>query len=116
MKRFVRRCRRPPETASRIGAGQCPAFFLRQNMRSIAKELRARLVATLFAFAVGAVLSLALFAYVQDDLRRDGELRFEREAADAKHIIERRLQSYVGVTAGLSALFAARDRIGRAEF
>ena len=66
--------------------------------------------------AIGIALSLALFVYIRDDIERDAILRFERQAADAKHIIERRLHSYVGVTYGLKALFAARDSVSRAEF
>lgn len=85
-------------------------------MRRVTKGLRTRFLAPVAALGVGIALSLALFAYVRDDLRRDAELQFERQAADAKHIIERRLHSYVGVTEGLRALFAARERVSRAEF
>ena len=66
--------------------------------------------------AAGLGFVLALFAYVRNDVDRDARLRFESQAADAKHIIERRLRSYVGVTYGLRALFAGRDSISRAEF
>jgi signal transduction histidine kinase len=64
--------------------------------------------------AVG--IACALFAYTRDDVERDAQLDFERQAIDAKHIIERRLQSYVGVVHGLKALFAANDSLSRAEF
>lgn len=85
-------------------------------MRAIADGTRRRLLAPVLVLAVGIGLSLALFAYLRDDMQRDAQLRFERHAADAKHIIERRLYSYVGVTYGLKALFAARDSVTRAEF
>ena len=75
-----------------------------------------RFLAPTLVLGIGIALSLALFAYVRDDIERDGQLRFERQAADAKYIIERRLHSYVGVTYGLKALFAARDAVSRAEF
>jgi signal transduction histidine kinase len=75
-----------------------------------------KLVVPLSIFGVGIALSVALFAYVRDDLGRDGQLRFERQAADATHIIEKRLRSYVDVTYGLRALFAAREKVSRAEF
>ena len=75
-----------------------------------------RYLAPALVLAVGVALSLALFVYVRDDVERDARLRFERQAADAKHIIERRLHSYVGVTYGLKALFAAHDSVSRAEF
>lgn len=83
--------------------------------RAIEPTLR-KFAAPLCVLAVGVALSLALFAYLRGDIARDAQLRFERQAADAKHVIERRLQSYVGVTYGLKALFAARDSVSRAEF
>jgi signal transduction histidine kinase len=85
-------------------------------MGSAANGMRRKFLAPLFVLAISVALSLFLFAYVRDDVQRDANLRFERQAADAKHIIERRLQSYVGVTYGLKALFAARDSVSRAEF
>ena len=68
------------------------------------------------ALAAGIALSIGLFYYVQDDMERDALLRFERQAADARHLIERRLRSYVGVTYGLRALLAARPDMSRVEF
>ena len=85
-------------------------------MVGVANGTRRKLLAPLLVLAIGVTLSLLLFAYVRDDIERDAQLRFERQAADAKHIIERRLHSYVGVTYGLKALFAARDSLSRAEF
>lgn len=85
-------------------------------MDSAANGTRRKFLAPLLVLAIGVALSLLLFAYVRDDIERDAQLRFERQAADAKHIIERRLHSYVGVTYGLKALFAARDSVSRAEF
>jgi len=85
-------------------------------MREITGGTRYKLLAPMLVFAAGVAASLALFAYVRNDIERDAEQRFERQAADAKHIIERRLHSYVGVTYGLKALFAAHDSVSRAEF
>lgn len=84
-------------------------------MKAMALGMR-RYLAPGVALVIGIGLSLALFAYIRNDIQRDAILRFERQAADAKHIIERRLHSYVGVTYGLKALFAARDSVTRAEF
>lgn len=81
-----------------------------------ANGMMRRLVAPVLVLAATVALSLLLFAYVRDDLQRDANLRFESQAADAKHIIERRLHSYVGITYGLRALFDARDSLSRAEF
>src|SRR5690349_1222570 len=72
--------------------------------------------APLLLGALGLAIALTLFTYVRDDIERDALLRFERQAGDAKHIIERRLYAYVGVTYGLGALFGSNDAIGRAEF
>jgi signal transduction histidine kinase len=80
------------------------------------ERTRGRFMGPLLIAACGLGLALALFAYVRSDIERNGRLRFERQAADAKHIIERRLRSYVGVTYGLRALFGARDSLSRAEF
>src|SRR5262245_20438480 len=95
-----------------------PASFLRKAMMDPLEKrhLARKLTGPVLGGLAGVVIALALFAYVRDDLERDAHLRFERQAADAKHIIERRLQSYVGITYGLRALFAAEDRLGRAEF
>ena len=75
-----------------------------------------KLLWPLLLCAAGLALTLAFFAYVRNDVERDGKLRFERQAADAKHIIERRLHAYVGVTYGLKALFGANDSLSRGEF
>jgi signal transduction histidine kinase len=85
-------------------------------MTDTADGRRRRLLAPGLVLAAGIVLSLGLFAYVHDDIERDASLRFERQAADAKHIIESRLHSYVGITQGLGALFEARETLSRAEF
>ena len=75
-----------------------------------------RLLGPLLASAIGVGFAFALYAYVRNDFERDARLRFDRQAADAKHIIERRLRSYVDVTYGLRALFAARGTLSRSEF
>jgi signal transduction histidine kinase len=98
------------------GPGEFPALSSLEVMRAFTGGTRSKLLVPMLVLAAGVGGSLALFAYVRDDIERDAQLRFERQAADAKHIIERRLHSYVGVTYGLKALFAARDSVSRAEF
>ena len=85
------------------------------GVRQIRERHRGLLVPVL-ACALSIALTLGLVVYVRGDIERDARLRFERQAADAKHIIERRLHSYVSVTYGLKALFSAKDFVSRAEF
>ena len=85
-------------------------------MQRFIKERGMRFLAPVAVLLVGIALSLALFTYIRDDLQRDAELRFERQASDAKHIIERRLRGYTEVTHGLKALFDAQESVSRAEF
>src|ERR1043165_7324333 len=117
MQSFVRRCQRRRDAESRMkGPGVVPALFsLSGGMGKITEAAR-RYLAALLTLVTGIALSAGLFVYVRDDVQRDAQLRFERQAADAKHIIERRFQSYVGVTYGLKALFAASDSVSRGEF
>jgi len=86
------------------------------NLAALKASQGRSFIGPLLVCAAGAGLSFALFSYVRDYIDRDAKLRFERQAADARHIIERRLQAYVGVTYGLRALFAAREQPNRAEF
>src|SRR3954470_24590994 len=117
MQMFVRRCLRRTEAEGTMpGPGELPALFSLEVMRAFAGGTRSKLLVPMLVLAAGVGGSLALFAYVRDDIERDAQLRFERQAADAKHIIERRLHSYVGVTYGLKALFSARDSVSRGEF
>jgi len=75
-----------------------------------------KVIGPLVAFVTGVALAFGLFDYVRHDIQQGAKLRFERQAADAKHVIERRLHAYVGVTYGLKALFEARETLSRAAF
>src|SRR5262249_26004937 len=97
------------------GPGRSPGLLFGRRMRALAHWMRKMLVPTI-GFAVGGALALALFAYVREDVRGDAQLRLGGQAAAASHIIEKRLHSYVDVTYGLRALFAARDKVSRSEF
>src|SRR5262245_47043357 len=114
MQTFVRRCLRQAEARRRMqGAGEFAGPFF---MRRVTTDTRRKLLAPVLVLAAGVGISLALFIYVRNATERDAQLRFERQAASAKHIIERRLHSYVDVTYGMKALFAARESLSRAEF
>src|SRR5260370_450075 len=99
--------------------GDLPRPFPGEGMSQVknsAPTAVRKFLGPLLVSAVGVTLAFALFAYVRGDVERDAKLRFERNSADAKHIIERRLHSYVGITYGLRALFAAHDSLSRNEF
>src|SRR5258706_9184682 len=120
---FVRRSGREADPAVRAsnmsGPGEAPparfSWSLAMAMGPTSPVIR-KFFGPLLALAAGILLSFGLFLYVRDDFERDALLRFERQAADAKHIIERRLHAYVGVTHGLRALFASRGTLSRMEF
>lgn len=120
------RCAHSPRSCSALASqdkrrirGRATPAPLTSSMRSVfdaSVQAVRKILGPLLIFAAGAAATVALFAYTRDDLERDARLRFESQAVDAKHIIERRLHSYVGVTYGLKALFAANDALSRAEF
>jgi diguanylate cyclase (GGDEF)-like protein len=75
-----------------------------------------RLTIPIVALATGIVASVLLFFVVKDNVENEAQLRFERQASDAKHVIEARIKSYFDVLYGLRALFSKWDSISRAEF
>ena len=70
----------------------------------------------LAALAIGVIASLVLFVLVRESVELEARLRFERNASDAKHVIEARFKSYVDVLLGLGALFSTSNSVSRAEF
>jgi signal transduction histidine kinase/CheY-like chemotaxis protein len=70
----------------------------------------------LLALALGAAASLALFVFVKDRVEKEAMLSFERQASDAKHVMEMRVISYFNVLYGLAALFSKSSPLSRAEF
>ena len=74
---------------------------------------------TLFPYLVlgiGVALSLLLHFVIRDNVKGEAQLRFERQASDAQHVIEARIKSYADVLHGLGALFNTSNSIPRAEF
>src|SRR2546425_9433321 len=74
---------------------------------------------TLFPYLVmgiGVALSILLHFVIQDNVRGEAQLRFERQGSDAQHVIEARIKSYADVLHGLAALFSTSNSISRAEF
>ncbi len=65
--------------------------------------------------AVGVVLSIVLHIAVRDNIQGEAQLRFERQASDAQHVIAARIHSYADVMYGLRAMFSAAP-VSRTEF
>ena len=68
------------------------------------------------ALAIGIPASFLLFALFQDAAEDASRLRFERQASDARRVIDVRMHSYAGVLYGLRALFTRDTPISRIEF
>ena len=55
---------------------------------------------TLFPFLVlgiGVAMSLLLHFVIRDNVKGEAQLRFDRQASDAQHVIEARIKSYADV-------------------
>src|SRR6266571_3626914 len=65
---------------------------------------------------IGIALSILLHFVIKDNVEGEAQLRFERQASDAKHVIEQRVRSYTDVIYGMGALFRTSGNISRAEF
>jgi two-component system sensor histidine kinase/response regulator len=70
----------------------------------------------LLVLALGAIASLVLFAFIKDSIEKEAELRFERQASDAKHAIAARIYSYAEVMYGLRSLYRSSYPVTRAAF
>ncbi len=69
----------------------------------------------LLVLGSGIALSILLHFVIKDNVEGEAQLRFERQASDAKHVIEARIHSYADVMYGLRALFSASS-VSRTEF
>jgi CHASE1-domain containing sensor protein len=67
-------------------------------------------------FGIGIALSILLHFVIKDNVEGEAQLRFERQASDAQHVIEARIKSYADVLHGLGALFSTSNSLSRAEF
>jgi CHASE1-domain containing sensor protein len=75
-----------------------------------------RIALPLAVLGIGVALSILVFVLFRAAIETKANLRFQREASDAKHLIERRILSYVEIIHGLRVLFATRESVGREEF
>ncbi|HYH43521.1 MAG TPA: CHASE domain-containing protein, partial [Burkholderiales bacterium] len=65
---------------------------------------------------VGIPISFVLFGVMRDAVENMAQLRFERQAGDAKGIIEGRIHSYAEILFALRGLFASHEGVTRAQF
>jgi diguanylate cyclase (GGDEF)-like protein/PAS domain S-box-containing protein len=82
------------------------------------KEVRVPRSKAYFPFLVlvaGITLSVLLHFVIRDNIQGEAQLRFERQASDAQHVIEARIHSYADVMYGLRAMFSAAP-VTRTEF
>ncbi len=77
---------------------------------------RGRTVFPFLALGIGIALSILLHFVIKDNVEGEAQLRFERQASDAQHVIEARIKSYADVLRGLGALFSTSSSLSRAEF
>jgi len=68
------------------------------------------------ALGIGVSLSILLHFVIKDKVESEAQLRFERQASDAKHVIDQRVRSYTDVIYGVGALFRTSGSISRAQF
>jgi signal transduction histidine kinase len=77
---------------------------------------RRRIVLPWVLLATGIPASFLLFNLFQDAVEDTSRLRFERQASDARRVIDVRMHSYAGVLYGLRALFTSGNPVSRIEF
>src|SRR6266540_6062910 len=77
---------------------------------------RSRAFFPFLVLGIGIALSILLHFVIRDSVEGEAQLRFERQASDAQHVIEARIKSYADVLHGLAALFSTSNSISRAEF
>ncbi len=65
---------------------------------------------------IGISTTLLLFSIVWDAVDNAAQSRFDRQAGDAKSIVENRIQFYADILYGLKALIASQGPIGRRQF
>jgi signal transduction histidine kinase len=64
----------------------------------------------------GVPASLFSFVVIRDAIEKVAELRFERLASDAKHVIQTRIDSYGEILYGLAAFFESQESVNRLQF
>jgi diguanylate cyclase (GGDEF)-like protein/PAS domain S-box-containing protein len=81
-----------------------------------AQTQRGKALFPFIVLGIGISLSVLLQFVIRDNVEGEAQLRFERQASDAKHVIEQRVRSYTDVIYGLGALFRTSEFVSRAQF
>src|SRR6266702_2321131 len=85
------------------------------ELNNEANAPRSKAFFPLLVLGSGIALSILLHFVIKDNVEGEAQLRFERQASDAKHVIEARIHSYAEVMYGLRAMFSASS-VSRTEF
>ena len=80
------------------------------------RRIRSQTVLPWAVLAVGVVSSILLFVVIHAKVETGARLRFERQAADAKGVIDGRIHFYADILYGLKALFATHTPVSRVQF
>src|SRR4051794_5752720 len=86
------------------------------TIESIAARVQRIALPPWLILAIGIPVSLLLFDFIRDAVDSVGRLRFERQASDAKGVIESRIHSYAEILFALRALFATHGSVTRVQF
>src|SRR5260221_10428078 len=89
------------------------------QFRSAAKgsaAARRKLLFPALVLIIGAAISFGSFLIIRYNVETEAELRFERHASDAQHVIAARIHSYADVMYGLRSLYSASYPVTRMEF
>jgi diguanylate cyclase (GGDEF)-like protein/PAS domain S-box-containing protein len=77
---------------------------------------RRKLLLPALILSVGAAISVGSFLIIRDNIETEAELRFERHASDAQHVLRARIDSYADVMYGLRSLYGANYPVTRVQF
>jgi PAS domain S-box-containing protein len=80
------------------------------------RRIRSQTVLPWAVLVVGVVSSILLFFTIRGTVETGARLRFERQAVDAKAIIDDRIHFYADILYGLKALFATHTPVSRVQF
>jgi PAS domain S-box-containing protein len=86
------------------------------SMQSTAQRIRRWTVLPWTVLFIGIPVSIVLYVVLGHAVENVARWRFERQASEAKGLIEVRIHFYADILYGLRALFATQDTVTRAEF